>query len=96
MKNKILQLSIILSLIFSVTSCSSEGEVRDLGVTPVERLYEPVDGRTLILQSSASAMLYFEWEPARAEDSGTVLYEIAFDNAGTKKLMGTFAKLKKI
>jgi hypothetical protein len=81
MKNKILQLSIILSLIFSVTSCSSEGEVRDLGVTPVERLYEPVDGRTLILQSSASAMLYFEWEPARAEDSGTVLYEIAFDVA---------------
>lgn len=25
-----------------------------------------------------------------------ILYEIAFDNAGTKKLMGTFAKLKKI
>ena len=25
-----------------------------------------------------------------------MLYEIAFDNAGTKKLMGTFAKLKKI
>ena len=24
------------------------------------------------------------------------LYEIAFDNAGTKKLMATFAKLKKI
>lgn len=25
-----------------------------------------------------------------------ILYEVAFDNAGTKKLMGTFAKLKKI
>jgi len=25
-----------------------------------------------------------------------ILYEIAFDNAGTKKLMGTYAKMKKI
>ena len=25
-----------------------------------------------------------------------ILYEVVFDNAGTKKLMGSFAKLKKI
>jgi hypothetical protein len=60
-------------------ACNSDGEVRDLGVTPVKALYEPTDGRTLTLQASASAMLYFEWEPSRAEDSGAVLYEIAFD-----------------
>lgn len=77
----IYRITLIISLIFAFTTCDSDGEVRDLGVTPVKTLYEPVDGRTLILQSSASAMLYFEWEPARAEDSGAVLYEIAFDKA---------------
>ncbi len=69
------------SLMFAFLACSSDGEVRDLGVTPVKTLYEPTDERTLVLQSSASAMLYFEWEPARAEDSGAILYEIAFDKA---------------
>jgi hypothetical protein len=81
MKRIFLHITFIISLIVISVSCSSEGEVRDLGVTPVNTLYEPVDGRTLVLQSSASAMLYFEWEPARAEDSGVVLYEVAFDNA---------------
>ena len=80
MKNILLRLTILLSLSLMLLSCDSDGEVRDLGVTAVETLYDPVDGRTLILQSSASAMLYFEWEPARAEDSGAVLYEIAFDS----------------
>ncbi len=81
MKRIFLHITFIISLIVISVSCSSEGEVRDLGVTPVNTLYEPVDGRTLVLQSSASAMLYFEWEPSRAEDSGVVLYEVAFDNA---------------
>lgn len=66
-----------LSLVFA--GCNSDGVVRDTGVTSVKKLYEPADGRAVILQSSASATLYFEWEPARAEDSGSVLYEIAFD-----------------
>ncbi len=81
MKAIYIKIIMIISLIASFMACSSDGEVRDLGVTPVQSLYEPVDGRTLVLQSSASAMLYFEWEPAKAEDSGAVLYEIAFDKA---------------
>jgi len=81
MKATYIKIIMIISLIASLMACSSDGEVRDLGVTPVQSLYEPVDGRTLVLQSSASAMLYFEWEPAKAEDSGAVLYEIAFDKA---------------
>ena len=72
----------ILILIFSVlffASCDSDGEVRDIGVTAVKSLYEPNDNKAVVLQSSASATLYFEWEPAKAEDSGYVLYEVAFD-----------------
>lgn len=68
-----------LSLVFA--ACNSDGVVRDIGVSGVKKLYEPADGKSVILQSSASATLYFEWEPARAEDSGNVLYEIAFDKA---------------
>ncbi|MBK5194857.1 MAG: SusE domain-containing protein [Proteiniphilum sp.] len=82
MKAIYIKFIMITSLIAAFMACSSDGEVRDLGVTPVKTLYEPVEGRTLVLQSSASAMLYFEWEPARAEDSGGILYEIAFDKAG--------------
>lgn len=81
MKTIYTKLIIFSSLVFGFLACSSDGEVRDMGVTPVKTLYEPTDERTLVLQSSASAMLYFEWEPARAEDSGAVLYEIAFDKA---------------
>jgi hypothetical protein len=68
-----------LAVMLALISCSNDGEVRDLGVTAVKTLYEPDNGKTIVLQSSASATLYFEWEPARAEDSGAVLYEVAFD-----------------
>ena len=81
MKITILKLSVIVSLFFAFNSCSSDGEVRDLGVTAVNSLYEPDNGKAIVLQPSASASLYFEWEPARAEDSGAVLYEVAFDKS---------------
>lgn len=81
MKIKMIKFTMIISLIFALVSCDNDGEVRDLGVTAVKLLYEPDNGKTVVLQSSSSASLYFEWEPARAEDSGAVLYEIAFDKA---------------
>lgn len=81
MKAILIQLTMIASFILAFTACSSDGEVRDTGVTAVKTLYEPDNGKAVVLQSSASASLYFEWEPARAEDSGSVLYEVAFDKA---------------
>lgn len=81
MKKTYIKLLMLSSLLCMWMACNSDGEVRDLGVSPVKVLYEPTDGRTLALQSSESAKLYFEWEPARAEDSGAVLYEVAFDKA---------------
>jgi hypothetical protein len=71
----------IASLLFVLMACNNEGEVRDIGVTAVKKLYEPDNGKDIVLQASASATLYFEWEPARAEDSGNVLYEVVFDKA---------------
>lgn len=79
MKTILIQSTIIAAFILTLIACSNDGEVRDLGVTAVGALYEPDNGQEVVLQASATAALYFEWEPARAEDSGSVLYEIAFD-----------------
>lgn len=45
-------------------ACTSDGVVRDLGVSAVGKLYEPANDKTVKLESSASAALYFEWQPA--------------------------------
>lgn len=71
--------AVLFSFILAFTACSSDGEVRDLGVTAVKTLYEPDNGKAVVLQASASASLYFEWEPSLAEDGGAVLYEVVFD-----------------
>ncbi len=81
MKTIYIKISIILYFFFALLGCSGNGEVRDLNVTAVNKLYEPDDGKAVVLQSSASATLSFSWEPARAEDGGMVLYEVAFDKA---------------
>ncbi|WP_321290104.1 SusE domain-containing protein [uncultured Sunxiuqinia sp.] len=81
MKKILIKLFTVASFIFALIACSDDGEVRDLNVTAVSSLYEPDNGKIITLQASASATLYFEWEPARAEDSGMVLYEVAFDEA---------------
>ena len=62
-----------------LAACSSDGEVRDLQVTAVQSIYEPADAKSVVLQSSSSASLYFAWEPSLAEDGGAVLYEVVFD-----------------
>jgi starch-binding outer membrane protein SusE/F len=66
----------VLAFIFG---CSEDEVLRNTKVTAVQTLYEPTDGRSVILQKSASASLFFEWEPAKAEDSGMILYEVVFD-----------------
>lgn len=81
MKTLLIKLSILSSLFVAFFGCSDD-EMRDTRVTAVKMLYEPANAKSVVLQSSASASLYFEWEPAKAEDSGMVLYEVAFDREG--------------
>ncbi|MCC8143128.1 MAG: SusE domain-containing protein [Tannerellaceae bacterium] len=79
MKAILIKLTIISSFLLAFIACSEDGKVRHLDVTAVQTLYEPDNGKDVILESSASASLYFAWEAAKAEDSGMVLYEIAID-----------------
>ena len=81
MKKLLINFTILFSLILAITGCEKD-EMKDTNVTAVKSLYEPADAKSVVLQSSASASLYFEWEPAKAEDSGMVLYEVAFDVEG--------------
>lgn len=81
MKTLLIRLTILSSILLAFYGCEEEG-LRDTRVTAVKSFYEPANNKTVVLQSSASASLYFEWEPARAEDSGMVLYEVAFDKEG--------------
>lgn len=82
MKTILLNLSFLIAVLFAFTGCENDESLKDTRVTAVKTLYEPSNGKTVVLQSSASASLYFEWEPAKAEDSGMVLYEVAFDKEG--------------
>jgi hypothetical protein len=87
MKSYINKIVWSLALVATLFGCKKEESLRDTKVTAVETLYEPNDGKSVVLQKSASATLYFEWEAAKAEDAGMVLYEVAFDKEG-----GDFSK----
>ena len=75
MKTKILFISILALAIF--TGCNQGEEFKDVDVTAVKQLYEPVDGKYVVLQPSGT--LYFEWEQAYAADNSVVFYEVLFD-----------------
>ncbi|WP_294082054.1 SusE domain-containing protein [Proteiniphilum sp. UBA5384] len=70
-------MALIAALVFAFGACSSDLDVRHLGVTAVKKLYNPHDDKALILKSTAS--MTFSWEPAYAEDGSGVLYEVVFD-----------------
>ncbi|SOD15344.1 SusE domain-containing protein [Pedobacter xixiisoli] len=88
MKTKIFtQLALLLMVIVSFTSCKKKDELREVKVSEVSNLYEPADNRTVNLQPTATASVFFEWEKATADDNSIVYYDVLFDKAG-----GDFSK----
>ncbi|MCW1734437.1 SusE domain-containing protein [Anaerorudis cellulosivorans] len=79
--NKIdINLSIIVTLISLIfVSCNDSMGDPDTRLSEVKTLIEPADGKTITLEPSASASVYFEWDYVKAEESGTAIYQIAFD-----------------
>ena len=77
MKNIFIRLFTLSLFAILINGCNSEGLIRDMGVTPVQNLYEPVDGR--VVELNANGSLNFKWEPALVEDSSKPLYEVVFD-----------------
>jgi hypothetical protein len=77
---KILQQSISLSLVLlALLGCSKDKNLDHTAVTAVKQIFTPQDNLFVKLQPATSASVVFEWEQAKAEDGGLVMYEIAFD-----------------
>lgn len=79
MKTNILSITLVLFSLFAFTGCKEDNEFKEVTVTEVNTLYAPEDARNIVLQSSATASLYFEWEKATAQDNGLVYYDVLFD-----------------
>ena len=50
----------LFSAVLFATSCTEDMEYKDSKVSSVNQLYEPTDGKEVVLQSSASASLFFD------------------------------------
>jgi len=81
MKKHILSASLFLLAIIVGTGCKKDDKFKEVNVTGVSTLYAPTDGRNVVLQSTGSSSLYFEWEKSVAEDNGLVYYDVLFDKA---------------
>lgn len=68
-------------------ACEKDKNLDHTAVTAVKNIFTPEDNRFVKLQPATSASVVFEWEQAKAEDGGLVMYEIAFDKEG-----GDFSK----
>lgn len=62
-------------------SCEKEKSINS-NISTVKELYYPEVGKYLKLQPATTAVVSFEWSPARAEDGSLVMYEVAFDTLG--------------
>tara|TARA_R110002050_G_scaffold268550_1_gene410695 strand:+ start:44323 stop:45447 length:1125 start_codon:yes stop_codon:yes gene_type:complete len=66
-----------IAIIAFFSSCNDDNELTNTNVSSVETLYAPEDNKFYNLGAQSSAV--FEWQHAKAEDNGVVLYDIAFD-----------------
>lgn len=80
MKAIVTKLTYIASLVLALASCDNMGKT-DSRLAEVNKLVEPVDGRSVKLEASPTSTVYFEWEYANVADAGTAVYQIAFDKA---------------
>ena len=76
MKNIYSKLLIVVCAIFLV-SCENDDTMSHTNVSAVNALYSPADNKFFDLNAQSSAI--FEWEGAKAEDNGVVLYDVVFD-----------------
>lgn len=80
LSNKLFSLLAVVSLMFFV-ACNDNMGKPDTRLSKVEDLIEPADGKTVVLEASATASVYFEWEYVNPKESGMLAYQIAFDKS---------------
>ncbi|OXA90049.1 SusE domain-containing protein [Flavobacterium hercynium] len=75
MKSLYSTLLLILCAVF-IVSCDND-ELSHTNVSAVSTLYSPANNKFYDLAAQSSAV--FEWEGAKAEDNGAILYDVLFD-----------------
>ncbi|RAV30556.1 SusE domain-containing protein [Sinomicrobium soli] len=68
---------LFIALVVCLAACKDDDTLSHVEVTPVNSLYAPEDNLSVRLEGKGS--LFFEWEAAKAEDNGVVLYDVLFD-----------------
>jgi hypothetical protein len=76
MKTIYSKLLILVCAIF-IVSCEKDDTLSHTNVSAVKALYSPANNKFFDLGAQSSAV--FEWEGAKAEDNGVVLYDVVFD-----------------
>jgi len=74
MKTSYIKIVLFVCAVLSLAGCTKDVTLNNLNVTAVKTLYEPVNNKSIVLQSTTGATLYFEWEPALAQDGSLTLY----------------------
>jgi len=64
-----------------IAACQQTMGDPDSSLSTVGSLIEPASGKSLVLDPSPSASLYFEWDYADVASGGTAVYQVAFDRA---------------
>lgn len=76
MKNIYSKLLLIVFSVFAI-GCSDDDTLSHTNVSEVNALYAPANNKSFDLNADSSVV--FEWEGAKAEDNGVVLYDVVFD-----------------
>ncbi|MDR0572579.1 MAG: SusE domain-containing protein [Tannerella sp.] len=79
MKSTGIRLTIIAFFVLSFVACNDNMGETDTRLSDVKTLIEPLSGRSIALETSASAEIYFEWDYADVNEGGVAVYQIAFD-----------------
>lgn len=79
MKMIFTKLMFVTSFILVFMGCDDNMGKTDTRLAAVDTFAEPADGKSVVLEASASASIYFEWAYVDAEVAGTVIYQVAFD-----------------
>ncbi len=82
MKRYLKQLFFAFTAVLALAGCEKDKSLDHTKVSEVAAIFSPEDNQFIQLQQSASASTVFEWEQARAEDGGLVMYEVLFDKEG--------------
>lgn len=81
MKRFLKQLILAGAAVLALAGCDKDKNLDHTKVSEVGNIFTPEDNLFVKLQPTTSASVVFEWEQARAEDGGLVMYEVAFAKA---------------